>query len=55
MTCYICDLERVTPAAQAMTDDEWNEGCIDCEREFWQWVASVSCPTDSDRAVSDGS
>lgn len=39
MTCYICDLERVTPAAQAMSDDEWGEGCTDCERQFWQWVA----------------
>ena len=38
MTCYICDLERATPESQAMSDDEWGEGCATCERDFWEWV-----------------
>jgi hypothetical protein len=42
VTCYICDLDRVTPEAQAMSDDEYGEGCTDCEREFWQWVAGMN-------------
>jgi hypothetical protein len=42
MTCYICDAERSTEEAQMMPDDEYGEGCTDCERDFWQWVASVT-------------
>ena len=49
MTCYICDPERTTVAARQMPDDEYGEGCTDCERDFWRWARDfMAWPIDTE-------